>query len=129
MSEHFTYMHKKRKKYYTALAIFFVFISIFAYLLLTAFYPKISLTGKIIDEVKPNSTIAISADLGIPALKISGNFQKIETSGNSEFPLFIEGSKFRLAAKNNYLKMENFSGDIAFNGNERRLKSRSTEFQ
>ena len=118
MSENFMYMHKKKKKYYTVLAVFLVFISILAYLIVTAFYPNLSLTGKIIDEVRPNSTIAISAKLGIPDLEISGNFQNVKISGNSESSLYIEGSKFPLAAKNNYLTMENFSGDISFNQNE-----------
>ena len=118
MSEQFMYMHRKRRKYYAVFAIFFIFVLILGYLLLSSFYPKISFTGKIIDEIKPNSTIAISADLGIPDLKISGKFQKVETSGSSEFPLFIEGSKFQLAAKNNYLTLENFTGDVSFSQNE-----------
>src|SRR3989344_4871647 len=118
MSENFMYMHKKKKKYYTVLAVFLVFISILAYMIVTAFYPNLSLTGKIIDEVRPNSTIANPAFLGFPDLEISGNFQNVKMSGGSESPLYIEGSKFPLVAKNNYLTMENFSGDISFNQNE-----------
>ena len=118
MSEPFMYMRKKKNKYYTALAIFLVFVSILGYMLLTSFYPKLSLTGKIIDEVRPNSTITISAELGIPELKVSGDFKSVKISGNSESPLYIEGSKFPLASKNNFLVFENFTGDVNFDQNE-----------
>lgn len=122
MTEHFTYVKKRDRKYYWAITIFAVFIIILGLLILTSFYSNISFTGlitnKIADEIKPNSTIKFSAELTIPDLKIDGNFQNVELKGNSDSFMYVDSGKFQLNSKNNYMVLENYTGDISFNSEE-----------
>ena len=109
-----------RKKLYIKLGIFLVFIGILGLLILTSFYSDGSFTGliteKVVNEIKPNSTIKFAADLTVPILKIDGNFQRVELRGNSESFLEIESEKFQLNSKSNYITLENYTGDISFDG-------------
>ena len=111
---------QSRKKLYIKLGIFFAFIGILALLIITSFYSDGSFTGliteKVSNEIKPNSTIKFVAELGIPNLKIDGNFQKIELRGNSESFLDVESERFELNSKSNYITMENYTGEISFDG-------------
>ena len=107
---------------HTKLIIFLIFLGILVLLVVTSFYSDFSLTGsltkKIVDEVKPNSTIKFSADLTIPNLKINGNFQNVELKGNSDSFMYVDSGKFQLNSKNNYIILENYTGDISFNSEE-----------
>ena len=116
-----TYLPKRnKKKLYINLGIAFVFFGILGLLIMTSFYSYGSLTGliteKVVGEVKPNSTIKFNADLTIPVLKIDGNFLKVELKGNSESFFDIESERFELNSKSNYITMENYTGEISFDG-------------
>lgn len=107
--------HDSKKKYIIAGAIF-VFAFIFGLLILTSSYGG-SFTGLItekVSEAKPNSTIKFTGDLTVPALKIDGNFQKVEFRGNSESTFDVESERFSLDSKSNYITLENYTGEIFF---------------
>ena len=132
MNESVAYAKRiNRRKFYIKLGIFFVFSAILGGLIITSFYTNGSLTGfiteKIVQEVRPNSTIEFNAELTIPSLSIDGNFQKVELRGNSESFLDIESERFSLNSKSNYITIENYTGEISFDGEKiSKLKGKAT---
>lgn len=116
--EYYQHRHHNRRKLYVKLAIFFAFLIIVALLVATSLYPG-SLTGliteKVVDEINPNSTIKFNAELTIPNLEISGNFQNVELKGGSESQIIVDNGKLQLNPKTNYIVLKNLTGEISLN--------------
>ncbi|MEK6760423.1 MAG: hypothetical protein AABX93_00710 [Nanoarchaeota archaeon] len=96
------------------LIVFSIFIGILAFLIVTSFYDEISLTGSFISNINPNSTTKFYAELTSPSLDIKGNFEKIELKGSSDSFFYVGDQKFLLNSKNNYIVLNNYSGEMAF---------------
>ena len=96
------------------LIVFSIFIGILAFLVVTSFYDEISLTGSFISNVNPNSTTKFYAELTSPSLDIKGNFEKIELKGSSDSFFYVGDQKFLLNSKNNYIVLNNYTGEMAF---------------
>ena len=128
MPEHYEIHHHKSNN--TRWVIFSVFLAILVFLIITAFSDKFSFSGNFVNDIKQqsNSTIKFNAELTIPSIDAKGNFEKIEFQGNSESFFYVENEKFQLNAKNNYIVMNNYTGEIAFDSkNILKLNGRATK--
>ncbi len=107
---------RHHKHHNTRWIVFSVFLAILVFLIITSFSDKFSFTGNLVSDIKqqPNSSIKFDAVLTIPSIDINGDFEKIEFQGNSESFFYVENEKFQLNAKNNYIVMNNYTGEIAF---------------
>lgn len=108
-------MHHSTHGAQKRIIVFSIFLVVLAFLIVTSFYDKNSLTGSFISNINPNSTIKFYAELTSPGLDIKGNFEKIELKGSSDSFFHVGDQKFLLNSKNNYIILSNYSGEIMFN--------------
>ena len=88
-------IYENPKNHHLKVIVFLVFAIVLALLIVPSFYNDFSFTGFTISNITANSSIKITADLTIPALKVNGNFENVEINSNSG-GLYVEDEKFRL---------------------------------
>ena len=120
-------IYENPKNHHLKVIVFLVFAIVLALLIVPSFYNDFSFTGFTISNITANSSIKITADLTIPALKVNGNFENVEINSNSG-DLYVEDEKFRLNPRANYIIFNSYAGEISFNdANISKIKGKAIE--
>ena len=128
-TEYFNAPHRKkfRLKKHIMLITFLIFLGILSFLIYTSFYDVSffdnGITGNLImgdSSEQEGKSVQIDGDLTeIPSLKLKGNFENVEITGSSGSYIYIDSQKFYLGnSLNNYIVLENYSGEISFDDSE-----------
>jgi len=107
-----------KKKRFIIMIVLISFLLILFLFLYTAFQTDVVFTGNTIKEMGSNESISIDASLGIPEIKLDGNFEKLRLEGQSSAGFYAGDQKFELGPDYFYIVLDNFDGDVSFNSDE-----------